>query len=100
MKNFNGKDLYSLSYGIEADTKKCILYASNGRQLMMFDENSTKNDDHKSLEFPVPISSVSACDNYIALGFSDGMLKILSNNQEKSVKITINCQSISFQFLI
>lgn len=86
MKNFNGKDLYSLSYGIDADTKKSTLYASNSHKLMMFNENSTKTDDHKALEFPVPISSVSASENYIVLGFSNGMLKILSNNQQKTVK--------------
>lgn len=54
---------------------------------MMFNENSTKSDEHQSLEFPTPISSVSACDKYIAVGFASGMLKILSNNQEKTVKL-------------
>lgn len=85
MKNFNGKDLYSLSYSIDNETKKTILYASNSHKLMIFTENSTKNEDHKSLEYSVPISSVNASENYIALGFSDGMLKILSNNLEKTV---------------
>lgn len=85
MKNFNGKDLFSLSYGNDKETT--VLYAANGHKLMIFTENSTKNDDHKSVEFPTPISSVSASENYIALGFSNGTLQIRSNTQEQMVKM-------------
>lgn len=55
----------------------------------MFNENSTKSDEHQSMEFPSSISSVCACDKYIAIGFANGMLKILLNDQQKSVKCTI-----------
>lgn len=94
MKNFNGKDLYSLSYGIDSNTNKCILYASNGHKLMMFDENSTKSDDHQSMEFATPISSVSACEKYIAIGFANGMTKILANNTKKTVKFHFHFNSL------
>lgn len=86
MKNFNGKGLYSLSYSVDTtDSKKCTLYVTNGNHLMMFTENSTKNDAHKSLEFPMPLSSACANDKYIAIGFANGTLKILLNDESKKV---------------
>lgn len=86
MMNFNGKDLYSLCYSVVgADAKKCILYASNGTKLMMFNENATKNDNHEFITFPVSISSVSVNEKYIAIGFANGSLEIRLNNQEKTV---------------
>lgn len=89
IKNFNGKDVYSLSYGVDETSKKCILYAPNSHKLMMFDENSIKQDHHNSLEFQVPVSSVSVNGKYIAIGLSNGTLKILSNDAEKKVGKTI-----------
>lgn len=85
MMNFNGKDLYSLCYSADKDAKKCTLYATNGTKLMMFDDNSTKSDSHESIKFPTPLSSVTVNEKYIAVGFSNGLMKILLNNQEKTV---------------
>lgn len=85
IKNFNAKDLYSMCYSVDADSNKCILYVPNGKNLMMFDENSYKNDEHKAIEFKETISSVSVNANYVAVGFSEGTLKILLNNQDKTV---------------
>lgn len=97
MMNFNGKDLYSLCYSADADSKRCTLYASSGNKLMMFSENSTKSDNHKSIEYPVSISSVSVNAKYIAVGFSNGTLKILMNNEDKTV-CTFSCRIVfSFQ---
>lgn len=56
---------------------------------MMFNENSIKQDDHKSLNFDVSLSSVSSNDEYIALGFSNGTLKILTNDTDK--KVALHC---------
>lgn len=86
IKNFNGKDVYNLSFNVDETSKKCILFATNSHKLMMFNENSIKHDDHSALEFQVPVSSVSSNAKYIALGFSNGTLKILSNDAEKKVK--------------
>lgn len=95
MMNFNGKDLYSLCYSADADSKRCTLYASSGNKLMMFSENSTKSDNHKSIEYPVSISSVSVNAKYIAVGFSNGTLKILINNEDKTV-CTFSCRIVFF----
>lgn len=85
MKDFNGKNLYALSYGENGETKKIILYVSNGTKVMLFDENSIKTEKHKSLEFSVPVSSIALNSKYIAIGFSDGTLKIFLNNEAKTV---------------
>lgn len=84
MKNFSGKEIYAVSYGV--DSTKCnTLYAINSRKLMLFNENSSKNDVHKSIDYPVPVSSVSVCKKFISIGFQNGMLKILANNEQKKV---------------
>lgn len=84
MKNFNGKDIYAISYG--SDSAKCTtLYAINNRKLMLFNEHSSKNDAHKSIDYPVPVSSVSVCKKFVSIGFQNGMLKILLNNEQKKV---------------
>lgn len=88
MMNFNGKDVYSLAYSIDTDTKKCTLYANNANKLMMFNESATKTDNHESISFPVAVSSVSVNDKFIAIGLSNGTLKILLNNKEKTVRKT------------
>lgn len=77
--------MYALSYGEDTETKKTILYAANRRKLMMFDGNSTRQEDHKSLVFSVPVSAVKSNNKYIAIGLSDGTLKILLNNDVKTV---------------
>lgn len=86
MKNFNGKDVYSLSFNVDETSKKCILFATNHQKLMIFNENSTKQDDHNAMEFPVPVSCVTTNEQYIAIGFSNGMLKILTNDTAKKVE--------------
>lgn len=88
IKNFNGKDLYSLSYGIDVDTQKCTLYAPSDHKLMMFTETATKDDKHQSMEFSDAISSVSVAPKFIAIGFSTGLLKILMNSPDKTVTST------------
>lgn len=55
---------------------------------MMFDETSIKQDYHNALEFHVSVSSVGANGKYIAIGLSNGTLKILSNDAEKKVRNT------------
>lgn len=89
MKNFNGKDVYSLSYGIDVDPSKFVIYATNGHRLMIFNENSTKNDRHRCISFPITVSSVSAMNNLVAVGFSNGELKIFQNTRLNSVSFIL-----------
>lgn len=96
IQNFNGKDLYGLAYGVLADTKQCILYATNADKLMTFDANSTKSNDHKSIAFCAPVSSVSVNHKYIAVGLNNGTLKILLNDSTRKVKMIQYEKIISF----
>lgn len=92
MKNFNGKEIYRIGYGVDLNSTKCTLYACNDNKLMMFNESSIKFDNHKFIEFPASVSSVGVNNplNYIAVGLSNGVLKILMNNQEQTVSILRN----------
>ncbi|XP_031640462.1 protein rigor mortis [Contarinia nasturtii] len=80
MKNFCGRELYALSY----DPIECNLFVTNHESLMMFNEKSTKDDNHNSVRFGVAVSSVSVSPNgvYVATGFSNGTFKILLNGQD------------------
>lgn len=69
---------------------KSTLFACNDHKLMMFNENSVKFDGHKSIEFPAGVSSVVVNKNYITVGLSNGVLKVLSNDQNKKVKFSKN----------
>lgn len=86
MKNFNGKNVYGLSHSVDSESKKWTLFATNEQKLMKFNENSTKQDNHNALNLLVTVSSVSANEAYIAIGLSDGTLKILLNEQQNMVK--------------
>lgn len=85
MRNFNGKNVYSLSYGRVDD--KSILFACNDRKLMMFPGQSAKNTaDHSFKIFPQGTSAVSAIDEFVAVGLADGTLKILDHQLNEVLK--------------
>lgn len=71
-----------MSYGIDVDQEKYTLFVTNQNSLMMFNENSSKDEKHKALTFKNTVSSVSTFDIYIAVGFSTGLLKIILNDKK------------------
>lgn len=75
MRNFCGKNVYSVSYGQVND--KSVLFACNDRRLMLFADHSAKNTaDHRFESFPQATSAVSANDEYVAVGLANGSVKV------------------------
>lgn len=76
MRNFCGKNVYSVSYGKSIDDQS-ILFACNDRRLMLFAGQSTKNTtDHSFKVFTQGVSVVSVNEIYVAVGLANGSVKI------------------------
>lgn len=75
MRNFCGRNVYSISYGYVDD--KLVLFACNDEKLMMFATQAAKNVTHHPFKkFPHNVSVVEANEKHVAVGLSDGTLKV------------------------
>lgn len=84
-KDFNGKEVFQIHYGIHYDKMKSILYATNMDQLMLFGDSFHKSADHKSIAFSVGVSAIGVSGMFVAIGMDNGTLKVLSNDAENKV---------------
>lgn len=87
VKDFGGKDVYGLSYGIIYDQIKSVLYATNGSKLMMFSDSNSKSADHSANDYAESTTAVGVSAMFITVGFQNGSIRILSNDDKHQVMI-------------
>lgn len=86
IRNFNGKDVYSLAFGIDsANPSKYLIYATSGNRLMIFNENSIKSDKHQFISFHTCVSYVRTMETFVAIGLNNGEFSIFKNDNLKKV---------------
>lgn len=88
IKNFCGKNIYSISYKLGVDGK-WILYTCNNKKLMMFSygKNAKQPSGDGNYNFKIfssNVSSVSSNQTHIAIGLADGDVKILTDDLKES----------------
>lgn len=88
VKDFSGKDVYGLSYGIIYDKIKSVLYVTNGPKLMLFSDNNSKSSDHNANEYTESTTAIGVSAMFTTIGFQNGSIRVLSNDDEQKVLIS------------
>lgn len=94
MRNFCGKNVYSVTYGPIDD--KTVLFACNDRRLMLFSNQGAKNTaDHRFELFPQGTSAVNANDEYVAVGLANGAVKVFNRQWREMLSKQLSKKYIS-----
>lgn len=99
IKNFCGKNIYSISYKLGVDGK-WNLFACNNKKLMIFSYGKNAKQpfgdgNYNSKTFATNVSSVSVNESHIAVGLADGEVKILGGDLKELASKKISRKYVS-----